>query len=339
MDIVNYNHSNHRFSQLKSHAIKVVVGLLVLLVTAQTATAGQRYALLIGNSEYDTLLDLRNPVNDATAVSRALIEAAFNIEVVSDPTFATARSALEQFVDQLIIESRAAKIEAVLFFFAGHALQYRAENYLLPRDFEYAIDEANGTVFDQSRAFERALEQVAFSISEVISTINQIDAETYIFIFDACRNSPVEDLVRSEGLAEVVAGPNNYIVFSASPGATALDGTNGNSPFSEALAHRIPFQGIPIEVMMQGVRRDVLDATDGFQLPWDSSSLLEPFSFVPLGAFGQREPIENITEQERELWRYVYQTNFNPTALRRYLLLFPNGQYAVEARSRLNRIE
>ena len=71
------------------------------------------------------------------------------------------------------------------------------------------------------------------------------------------------------------------IPAATAPGATAADGDGRNSPFAAALVKQIGQKGAAIEAVFRGVRREVVDATGGQQTPWDSSSLLDPFYFVP----------------------------------------------------------
>lgn len=214
------------------------LSVLFFISTTQAALSGERFALLFGVAEYGFLDDLANPLNDMNAVARSLTEAGFQVTRVADPTHETASLEILSFIHRVQSVSEAARIDAVLFYFAGHALQHRAENYLLPSDFGPEV-EGGGTLGAQPNfrgllQFEHALQDRALQVNDVISAINQIGAETYIFIFDACRNSPIEGLVDSQGLSEIVAGPNNYVVFSATPGSVALDGNDGNSPFSRA---------------------------------------------------------------------------------------------------------
>ncbi|MEJ6395193.1 caspase family protein [Gymnodinialimonas sp. 2305UL16-5] len=329
---------NAMLRTLKLLPSRLVVLSFLFVLSAADANAGGRYAILVGASNYLAIEPLHNPINDVTAVARSLEEAAFTVEIVLDPTSLEATDRLLSFLRGVFEESQSTEIEALLFFFAGHGVQHRGENFLLPVDFSMPLLQSGGAEDYLSR-LETALWENTFNINNLVDSFNVIEADSYIFIFDACRTSPFDGVVLSDGLSEVVAGPDNYIVFSAAPGRAALDGSGANSPFSQSLAARIPFQGMPIEVMMQGVRRDVYRETDGYQLPWDASSLMHPFSFIPLGAFGEREPLEDVSEQESQLWEFVVQSGFTAQALRRYLIIFPNGRHADAARLRLEGLE
>src|SRR5436190_17015834 len=97
--------------------------------TLSIAPAGKppeaRYALVIGNSSY-TSGPLRNPVNDARAMAKALGEAGFNVRVVEDATYIGMQRAVRLWGDDI------AKGGVGLFYYAGHGLQVRGRNYLVP---------------------------------------------------------------------------------------------------------------------------------------------------------------------------------------------------------------
>ena len=71
------------------------------------------------------------------------------------------------------------------------------------------------------------------------------------------------------------------IAYATSPGATAADGDGSNSPFAAALVEHMDEPGWAIEKVLKTVRKDVREATDGAQVPWDSSSLAGEVIFVP----------------------------------------------------------
>ena len=51
---------------------------------AQNADQSNRYALVIGNANYDDLGRLKNPVNDATDMASALRSLGFNVDLLLD---------------------------------------------------------------------------------------------------------------------------------------------------------------------------------------------------------------------------------------------------------------
>ena len=89
------------------------------------AQAGARVALVIGNAAYEDA-PLRNPVNDAVALSATLKRLGFQVTTLINRNRADLTSALRDF-------GRSAQgADAALFYFAGHGVQVRGKNYLLP---------------------------------------------------------------------------------------------------------------------------------------------------------------------------------------------------------------
>src|SRR5262245_50118567 len=82
---------------------------------AATATE-TRNALVIGNSNYKNG-PLRNPVNDARSMAKALKEAGFDVILLEDATQASMQRGVRTFGDKI------AKGGVGLFYFAGHGLQ------------------------------------------------------------------------------------------------------------------------------------------------------------------------------------------------------------------------
>lgn len=236
-------------------------------VISQVADAsGPRLALIIGNSEYGTsgLSRLPNPVNDAQAVADALEEFGFEVFVIKDADQRVMKRAIVSFGERL----RDAGAQATsLFFYAGHGIQSRGVNYLVPVG---AKIRAESDVDIESVAAEAVLAQM-----------EEAGTKTNIVILDACRNMPLARAFRSAGggLAPMDAPNGTFIAYSTAPGSVAEDGVGQNSPFVTALLENIRRPGEPIEAIFRDVRRTVLTVTEGHQRPWDASSLIAPFYF------------------------------------------------------------
>jgi hypothetical protein len=234
---------------------------------AAPTPGGPRYALVIGNEQYDASHGrLTNPVNDAQSVAAALQAVGFTVDLVVDADQKTMKRAISRFGDRLAAGGRSA---TGLFYYAGHGIQSRGTNYLIP------------VAAPIEREADLDLEGVA--ADTVLAQMEEAGAGTSIVILDACRNMPLARSFRSasRGLARMDAPNGSFIAYSTAPGATAADGDGRNSPFAAALVRQLGQKGLPIEVMFRGIRRQVVEATRGQQTPWDSSSLLDPFYFVP----------------------------------------------------------
>ncbi len=234
-------------------------------IAAGAAADGPRYALIIGNSQYGASLGrLPNPVNDAQNVASALRAVGFTVDLVTDADQKAMKRSISRFGERL----SSARGATGLFYYAGHGIQSRGTNFLIP------------VAAPIEREADLDLEAVA--ADTVLAQMEDAGAATSIVILDACRNMPLARSFRSasRGLARMDAPNGSFVAYSTAPGAVAADGDGRNSPFAAALIKQISQKGMPIEVMFRGIRREVVAATGGQQTPWDSSSLLEPFYFA-----------------------------------------------------------
>lgn len=99
---------------------------LSLLAPAKPAPGGERRsALVIGNGAYK-VSPLRNPANDARAIGKALSETGFSVTLLEDASLAGMQRAIRSFGDELT------RGGVGLFYFAGHGIQVRGKNFLVP---------------------------------------------------------------------------------------------------------------------------------------------------------------------------------------------------------------
>lgn len=231
-------------------------------------TEDRRVALVVGNGSYEdasTVLD--NPANDAKAISAKF--QALGIEVIEaiDLDYQGMRSALQKF-DRALQGA-----DAGIFYYAGHAMEYRGRNYLFPTD---AVLE---TVGDVSLGL--------IDIDQILQVMETAVPTRLVFL-DACRNNPLARSFRGtlsasraagigSGLARIDTAVGTFIAYATAPGDIAADGKGQNSPFTTAVLTHLEAPGLDISQMMQRVRNSVVEATNQKQVPWDSSSLRGPF--------------------------------------------------------------
>lgn len=108
------------------------------------AQDGPRVALVIGNSAYQHTTPLANPVNDAADVASSLEALGFQVQIETNCTNAQMERAVRRFVDTVTRTG----VEAALFYYAGHGVQYEGVNYLLP---------VNADIRDGYELLDRAL--------------------------------------------------------------------------------------------------------------------------------------------------------------------------------------
>ena len=107
-------------------------------------------------------------------------------------------------------------------------------------------------------------------------------------ILDACRNNPFSGRglrTTSGGLAQMTAPEGTLISYATQPGNVAQDGSDGNSPYTKALAQTLRRTGLEIFETFNEVGLAVKRSTGGQQQPWLSSSPIDgKFYFVPAPA-------------------------------------------------------
>jgi hypothetical protein len=228
------------------------------------ALAESRLALVIGNSAYQTVSPLPNPVNDAKAMADFLTKAGFDVTPASDLTQADMRTTVGAFAAKV---ARAGSDTVALVYYAGHGVQIDGENFLVPVDIRIGR--------------ESDVPLQAFRLADLMNTLSSVPSRMRIVMLDACRNNPFSEINKTagRGLAIVDAPPGSIVSYSTSPGAEAEDGTGENSPYTSALLKVAAEPGLPIEQAFKRARLSVNQATSGRQTPWESSSLRGDFTF------------------------------------------------------------
>lgn len=254
-----------------SHLATCLLGIASLVAVIGPASAEKRVALVIGNSAYAHTAPLKNPSNDATDMTATLRSLGFEVIDGTDLTKREMMSRIRTFADKV----RGADVG--LFFYAGHGLQVDGRNYLAP--------------VDASLKSDVDLDFEAVELNLVLKQLERSAPLSLVFL-DACRDNPLaqnlavasRSLSIGRGLAQVEKAVGMMIAFATQPGNVALDGEGRNSPYTSALLKHIGAQGQSINDVMIEVRRDVLQQTDGKQVPWENSSLTGQFYFKPSAA-------------------------------------------------------
>ena len=240
-----------------------------LLLSVGAATQGKaeiasepRVALVIGNSSY-AVGPLKNPVNDAEDMAQVLRTLGFRVTLRQNATH-------RQMIEAIGELGRQLKAGGVgLFYFAGHGVQSRGRNYLIP---------VNADISSESQ-----LEFDAVDANRVLAAMDEAGNRVNLVILDACRDNPVARSFRSatRGLAQMEAAQGTYIAFATAPGSVALDGAGRNGMYTHYLLQSLQQPDTDIDKVFRRVTADVARATGGKQVPWISSSLTGDFSFRP----------------------------------------------------------
>jgi Caspase domain len=223
----------------------------------------QRVALVIGNSNYQNAARLPNPDNDAQSVAELLNSAGFDVIAATDLTQNDLIKVVQNFSAK-VAESGPNTVAMV--YYAGHGVQVAGENYLIP------VDAKVGTPSD--------LVNNSLRLVDLMATLETIPSRLRIVMLDSCRNNPFPDIDDAgRGLAIVDAPVRSIVGYSTAPGAEALDGTAGHSPYTQAFLKLAREPNLPIEQLFKRIRLEVNHSTFGLQTPWESSSATSDFVF------------------------------------------------------------
>lgn len=240
--------------------------MIILLSGLNQAYAGQKVALVIGNSQYQAASDrLANPVNDAKAVAAQLQSLGYDTQTLLNANLSQMLEGLNN------LSSRVARDDTVVFYYAGHGVQLNERNYLVPTD--------------ASMQQRDMVARQAISIQDVVDKIDQAGALNRIIILDACRNDPFPKTYRSGtrglGREQLSTSTGTMIMYAASANEVADDGRGQNGTFTHALLQGMRKNGLRLPEMMDDVREQVRRQTGGRQNPYYEGTGLSRFMFLP----------------------------------------------------------
>jgi len=295
------------------------------------AFAEKRVALVLGNSNYQNVAPLPNPVNDSSKIAATLKDAGFDVvDSRRDLAAAETRRALRDFAD------RARDADIAVVYYAGHGIEVDGGNYLIPVD---ARLERDTDIYDEGLSLDRIL--IAIEPAKKLRLV----------ILDACRDNPFARTMKrtvasraiGQGLAKVEpTSPNVLIAYSAKAGSTAADGDGNNSPFTMALSHHLTKPGLDVRRAFGFVRDEVLKTTNNRQEPFVYGSLGgEDVPLVPAPrsapAAAAPAPVPSAQAEARRDYELALQIG-NKSALNAFLVQYPDGFYASLAKLQLDKI-
>ncbi len=286
----------------------------------------KRLALVIGNGRYTKASPLDNPVNDANDMAAALGKLGFEVIKGTDTNLVQMRRLIREFGERLDRQKGVG-----LFYFAGHGVEVRGRNYLIPVDADIAR--------------EIETEDYAIDVNSVLRQMEAANNGFNVMILDACRNNPFSRgwnrSGETGGLANVNAPTGTYIAFAAAPGSTASDGRGTrNGIFTGALLKQLQWPNLKLEEVFKRTREEVMTVTGNKQVPWDSSSIKGDFYFRldSAAVVTKTNPIPAGDAQvEQEYWDAV-KNSTRAADFEGYLREYPNGRFAAVARVKIRQL-
>jgi len=312
----------------------LVAGFLAIPVDAY---ARVRIALVIGNSAYDQMSTLANPVRDAKAMASLLQQ--HDIKVVEGYNLKI--GAFYELISRFRRQARSADI--VFVYYAGHGMQSDGRDVLAPVDVSYSCPEGQ----------RQASIYGGIALEEALRGLGRQSA-TQIVMIDACRNKPLKTCpTRSatdglsfsfRALGRLGGAQRSVMVANATqPGGLSADGPSGaHSPFNRALRAalkqhpRRPLRDV-LDLAAATVRRD----TSGQQVPQVTTNGGAPRLCLSSKGCDEHASGSLVPSGEAlatQVWEAIKDSN-SKIALTNFLKQFPDGVHADMARARLQKLE
>ena len=281
----------------------------------------KKLALVIGNSAYPGNA-LKNPVNDAAAVARALRALGFDdVTEKRDLNNRELRHEIDSFV------ARINKGDLAWVYYAGHGVQANERNYLIPVDF-------NGEEAD--------LDYEAYPADQLRDKLEKSGARLRILVLDACRNNPFRAGHRgsTRGLVPMdSAVEGTYIAFATADNSVAEDNPGeANGLFTKHLLSALTTPGMDLKQAFERTKEEVYAASDHHQRPYTYDGVIGQYFFnAPVTVVNNNAPPTDLNaQQELAFWNAVDKSD--APSLELYLQRFPNGSFAPLARRTLEKL-
>lgn len=302
---------------------------LVIAVAAPSARAQQdappsRVALVIGNAGYPGAAAVADAVKEARAVAATLREGGFDVVTAENAGKAALEQAIAAFAGKLRRGGQA------VVFYAGHAVQLRDRNFLLPVD---TGDPASDAV----------------DLDLVVDPLIVSRPSAAVMLLDAARDNPWQARLSPSvrGLRPLERLETVAVVLPVAPGRTAPDSGPRASPAVEEWLKAIATPGLDMTDALARTREAVSRRTRREQQLWLSA---EP----PRGLVVTPQPRPQAVAQnnravipppapgsmaaqpdayELAFWDSI-RTSESATEYRAYLDAYPQGRFAALARAR-----
>ncbi|MEI6208069.1 MAG: SUMF1/EgtB/PvdO family nonheme iron enzyme [Desulfuromonadales bacterium] len=240
-----------------------------LAVVDKNRDGRKRVALVIGNGSYrytDSMPKLANPANDADDMAAALRR--FGFEVVARKNLS------KEEMDEAITDfgRRIANSDAALFYYAGHGLQVKGQNYMVPVD---------ANIDSEAKVPYRTV-----NVNQLLEEMDSSKSRVNIVILDACRNNPISGKFRTggtRGLAPPSTMPKGtVVVYATDPGNVAADGSGRNGQFTAGLLTAFKGNDLTLGGVLYAASRQVQEATGHQQTPYINgpATVQRDFSFI-----------------------------------------------------------
>ncbi|CAF3794683.1 unnamed protein product [Rotaria socialis] len=226
------------------------------MATKLTFEPRRKLALVIGIGDYENVTKLRNPQNDAKALSSLLQRMGFNTaEQQLDKTCAQLKNILVDFEHS--IESN----DIVLLYFAGHGVTCEGQYYLLPKDFPG---------MDAVRPLETPalLKRNAINAQDILNNLGDRNPYFIISLLDCDSQYLNANKAQSVELT-AMHNVDSLIAFACASDTLVDDKSEQqNSLFMKHLLKHLATTSVDIENILRDVTNGVMEDSNSKQIPY-----------------------------------------------------------------------
>lgn len=296
----------------------------------------QRVALVIGNDQYVSANKLKNAVADARAMAVNLEKLGYQVLLAVNANREDMLKAVRIFKERLHPDDEG------VFYYAGHGVAFKSENFLLPTDI-------SGNTEDQVR-------DKAIPLQRILDDLSGQQVRFALAIIDACRNNPFSTNGRNfgaSGLSPALPATGQMVIYSAGTAQQALDklneeDRNPNSVFTRVFLEEMMRPNVTITEVLHNVRDKVYQqsrAVKSEQTPALFDQAPGKFYFNPQPGMvvgGSVSDLQMKPENQAQ-WQEAMRAAFNQTASlegtlseqlsawQQFLTIFaPNNPYTQE---------
>src|SRR6267154_1411745 len=167
-------------------SIAVIAGAAIFLAfSSSSALADKRVALVVGNSASQNVAKPPNPASDASAIAEMFRKAGFDVvDLQLNVGNLEFKRAIRRF------EDAASGADMAVAFFAGHGLELKGANYMIP--------------IDAKLADERDAPDEAIALDRIVDAVDGAK-RLRLVIVDACRDNPFAVTMRRQTAVRNIA--------------------------------------------------------------------------------------------------------------------------------------
>ena len=253
----------------------------IQILPAENAGKDKRFALVVGNGNYNSVPQLRNTIADSSAVASSVQKLGFETFLAQNLDRRGMNEVIGRFLQRIEAGSE------VLVYYAGHGVEMQGSNYLLPTDIPALGPEQ-----------ERLLRTEGVNLTELLQDIEARSTRMALVILDACRDNPfrregTRSLGATRGLGRVDPPRGSFVIYAAGVGEQALDslGPSDRDPnglFTRQFLRLLNEEGLELRSMVRKLRADVREAAltraGHSQIPSYYDQMLGDFYFRPPGS-------------------------------------------------------